>query len=119
MSWCNLTLSSWGGHQVLAAIPTPADLIERCRTLESSCPIQIWCALSWTRANRNAMQSHPTRDTVLNPENNKRWGLSPLTLGALALESIGEDQLALAWAVAVSLQNGACLCFVFRSREHR
>ena len=30
----------------MAAIPTPADLIERCRTLESSCPIQIWCALS-------------------------------------------------------------------------
>merc|ERR1711998_231361 len=53
--------------EVLEAMPQPAELSARCRCLATGSPVQSW------------------------------FGWSPHLLGALAMESIGEDQRATQW----------------------
>eukprot|EP01052_Picozoa_sp_SAG31_P019855 SAG31_NODE_1466_length_8227_cov_10.254675_2_plen_1008_part_00 len=53
--------------EVLESMPLPDELIARCRTVATGCPCASW------------------------------FGISPHVFGALAMESIGEDQLAMQW----------------------
>lgn len=54
--------------EVLRTLPDVKEFSARCRSMENGCPLHAWV------------------------------GFSPYLFGALAMEAIGEDQLALAWA---------------------